>query len=43
MNGLYQLYGDLTVDDLERIVNKHITIAIEEITEDINAEQSATM
>ncbi|WP_156882395.1 hypothetical protein [Lacrimispora indolis] len=35
MNGLYQLYGDMTVGDLERIINKHIEVAIEEIMEDL--------
>lgn len=38
MNGLYQLYGDMTVSDLERIVNKHIAVAIEEIMEDLKNE-----
>lgn len=28
MNGLHQLYGDMSHDDLERIVNKHIAVAI---------------
>ncbi len=36
MNGLTQLYGNMTPDDLERIINKHIAVAIEEIMEDIN-------
>lgn len=34
MNGLTFLYGKLNTNDLERIVNKHIAIAIEEIMED---------
>lgn len=43
MNGLYQIYGDMKVNDLERIVNKHISVAIEEITEDLNVKQSTTL
>jgi len=43
MNGLYRLYGNMTVNDLERIVNKHIAIAIEEILEDLNGKQSTTL
>lgn len=43
MNGLYGLYGDMTGNDLERIVNKHIAVAIEEITEDLNVKQSSTL
>ena len=34
MNGLTELYGNMTHDDLERIVNKHVAVAIEEIMED---------
>lgn len=34
MNGLTELYGNMSHDDLERIVNKHIAVAIEEILED---------
>lgn len=29
------LYGELDIEDLQRIVNKHITVAIDEIEEDI--------
>lgn len=36
MNGLNQLYGNMAHDDLERIVNKHIAVAIDEIMEDNN-------
>ena len=36
MNGIKQLYGQCTQDDLERIVNNHIAVAIEEINEDMN-------
>ncbi|MDR2021922.1 MAG: hypothetical protein LBQ71_01420 [Hungatella sp.] len=36
MNGFCQLYGNVTHDDLERIVNKHIAVAIDEIMEDYN-------
>lgn len=43
MNGLYRLYGNMTDNDLERIINKHISVAIEEITEDLNVKQSATL
>ena len=43
MNGLYQLYGDMSVNDLERIINKHISVAIEEISEDLNVKQSTTL
>lgn len=43
MNGLYRLYGEMTGIDLERIVNKHIAVAIEEITEDLNGKQSTTL
>ncbi len=43
MSGLYQLYGNMTVNDLERIVNKHIAVAIEEISEDLNVKQSSTL
>lgn len=43
MNGLYRLYGDMTVSDLERIINKYIAVAIEEITEDLNVKQSPTL
>lgn len=34
MEGLTLLYGKLNTDDLERIINKHIAVAIEEIKED---------
>ncbi|CUX31203.1 hypothetical protein BN3590_00733 [Clostridium sp. C105KSO15] len=43
MSGLYRLYGNITVNDLERIVNKHISVAIEEISEDLNGKQSTTL
>ncbi len=43
MSGLYQLYGNITFNDLERIVNQHISVAIEEISEDLNVKQSATL
>jgi len=43
MSGLYQLYGNMTVSDLERIVNKYIAVAIEEITEDLNGKQCTTL
>ena len=43
MDGLYRLYGNITVNDLERIVNKHISGAIEEILEDLNGKQSTTL
>lgn len=43
MSGLYQLYGKMNVNDLERIVNKHIAVAIEEISEDLNGKQSTTL
>lgn len=39
MNGLYRLYGDMKINDLERIVNKHISVAIEEIMEDLANEK----
>lgn len=32
---LLNLYGELNIEDLERIVNKHIAVAIDEIEEDI--------
>ena len=32
---LSSLYGELDIEDLQRIVNKHITVAIDEIEEDI--------
>ena len=34
-NRLLKLYGELDIEDLQRIVNKHITVAIDEIEEDI--------
>lgn len=34
-NRLSSLYGELDIEDLQRIVNKHITVAIDEIEEDI--------
>lgn len=43
MNRLYQLYGNMSHDDLERIVNKHITVAVDEIAEDMNVSQSTTL
>ncbi len=38
MNGLTALYGNMTINDLERIVNSHIAVAIEEILEDSNCQ-----
>jgi len=43
MSGLYQLYGKMNVNDLERIVNKHIAVAIEEISEDLNVKPSTPL
>jgi len=43
MEGLYRLYGNMAVNDLERIINKHIAVAIDEIMEDLNVKQSATL
>lgn len=43
MNGLYQLYGEMTGNDLERVVNKHFAVAIEEIAEDFHGKQSTTL
>lgn len=34
LRGLTRLYGEIDTDELSRIVNKHIAVAIEEITED---------
>lgn len=36
MSGIQKLYGKCTMDDMERIVNNHIAVAIEEINEDKN-------
>lgn len=38
MKGLYRLYGDMTFNDLQQIVNMHIEVAIEEIMEDLKNE-----
>lgn len=35
MSGLIELYGSINFEDLQRIVNKHIKVAIDEIREDI--------
>lgn len=43
MNGLNQLYGNMTQDDLERIVNKHIAVAIDEIKEDSSSEKQKSV
>ncbi|WP_313183793.1 hypothetical protein [Lacrimispora sp.] len=43
IDGLYRLYGNMAVNDLKRIINKHIAVAIEEIMEDLNVKQSATL
>lgn len=44
MDGLYQLYGNMTGNDLERIINKHIAVAIDEIEEDLNdGKQGSTL
>jgi (2Fe-2S) ferredoxin len=43
INGLYQIYGNMTVNDLERIINKHIAVAIEEISEDLNVKQGTPL
>lgn len=43
MDGLYRLYGNMAANDLERIINKHIAIAIEEIMEDLNGKQSTPL
>lgn len=42
MNGLTALYGNMTINDLERIVNKHFAVAIDEIKEDINDKENET-
>lgn len=34
-NRLSKLYGELDIEDLRRIVNRHIEVAINEIEEDI--------
>ncbi|WP_164473066.1 hypothetical protein [Clostridium sp. E02] len=36
MNGLSQLYGKISTDELELIVNRYLAIAIDEIMEDEN-------
>ncbi|MDD3361549.1 MAG: hypothetical protein PHW34_07750 [Hespellia sp.] len=36
VNNIEQLYGRCTADELERIVNNHIAVAVEEIFEDMN-------
>lgn len=33
---LSSLYGELDIEDLQRIVNRHIAVAIEEIREDMD-------
>lgn len=34
MDGIKSLYGDLSLDDLTRIVNRHVAVALQEIRED---------
>lgn len=34
MNNLLKLYGELDIEDLQRVVNNHIAVAIDEIMED---------
>ena len=34
MNGIYDLYGKVTINELEGIVNRYLAVAIEEIKED---------
>lgn len=34
MNRLEYLYGEIDIDDLSRIVNDHLKVAIDEIEED---------
>lgn len=34
MNGLYRLYGKMTMNELEKAVNNHVAVAISEILED---------
>lgn len=34
MDGLLRLYGEINIDDLSRIVNNHLEVAIDEIEED---------
>jgi len=34
INGLSHLYGEMNIDDLSRIVNNHIKVAVDEIEED---------
>ena len=36
MNGIYDLYGKVAINELEGIVNRYMAIAIEEIKEDEN-------
>ena len=37
MNGLYRLYGKMTMNELEKEVNNHVAVAISEILEDEKA------
>lgn len=37
MNGLYRLYGKMTMNELEKVVNNHVAVAISEILEDEKA------
>lgn len=39
-NRLLKLYGELDIEDLQRIVNKRISVAIDEIEEDIAVAKS---
>lgn len=36
MNGLLRLYGEIDIDDLSRIVNNHLKVAIGEIEDDLS-------
>ena len=36
MNGLLRLYGKIDIDDLSRIVNNHLKVAIGEIEDDLS-------
>ncbi len=35
MNGLLRLYGEIDIDNLSRIVNNHLKVAIGEIEDDL--------
>lgn len=36
MNGLLRLYGEIDIDNLSRIVNNHLKVAIGEIEDDLS-------